>query len=400
MNFNSILNRYIIRELIPPFIMNMMFFMFIFLMRQVLEITNMIINYQVGFLNFLLLLAFSMPFFFVYIIPMSVMLAVLLTFLRLSNDNEIVALKAGGVSVYRLAPPVMLFAAVSAVITAVMAIWGLPWGESEYRRIAFDVVRSNFNVGLKERQFNDSFDGVMFFVNEIDLKTRSLKDVFINDNRKEGISSTVIAPRGYLFQGADPYSFILRLYNGMINQVGLDSKSAHTIKYDTYDVQLDLKDAVSGTDTRKKKEYEMSLSELSDQIMGSVKKDKRYYFALMEYHKKFSVPFSCIALALLAIPLGIQTQTARKSAGLGIGLIAFLVYYLLLSIGIFLGKSGAYPPVIGMWMPNVIMGGIGTYLIVQTANDRHVRFFAGLRRLKRLIFQAIGFRIRPYGQDG
>ena len=49
MNFNSILNRYIFKELIPPFLMNLVFFMFVFLMRQILEITNMIVNYQVGF---------------------------------------------------------------------------------------------------------------------------------------------------------------------------------------------------------------------------------------------------------------------------------------------------------------------------------------------------------------
>ena len=74
------------------------------------------------------MLAFSMPFFFVYIIPMSVMMAVLLTFLRLSNDNEIVALKAGGISLYQLMPPVMLFGVVSTVITAMMAIWGTALG--------------------------------------------------------------------------------------------------------------------------------------------------------------------------------------------------------------------------------------------------------------------------------
>ncbi len=82
MNPNAILNRYILKEMIPPFLMNLVFFVFVFLMRQVLEITNLIVNYQVGFVNFILLLAFSLPFFLVYIIPMSVMLSVLLTFLR------------------------------------------------------------------------------------------------------------------------------------------------------------------------------------------------------------------------------------------------------------------------------------------------------------------------------
>ncbi len=364
-------------------------------MRQVLEITNMIVNYKVGFMNFILLLAFSMPFFFVYIIPMSVMLAVLLTFLRLSNDNEVVALKAGGISVYRLIPPVLVFGFVSTVLTAMMAVWGLPWGESAYRQLAFEVVRSNFNVGLKARQFNDSFDGVMFYVNDIDVKTQSLLDVFINDHRKTGITSTVVAPRGFLFQGHEPYTYILRLYNGTVNQVKLESKSAHSIRFDTYDLQLDLKDAVSGMTTRTRKEREMNLSELKALIERSDQKDSHYFSAIMEYHKKFSIPFSCIALALMAIPLGIQTQSTRKSAGLGIGLIAFLIYYLLLSAGIILGETGAYPPAVGMWMPNIIMGGVGVYLTVKTANDRPIGLYTMTRRLKSLFFQAMGFRFRP-----
>ncbi len=391
MNRCFILSRYILNEMIPPFFMNMLFFLFIFVMRQVLEITNLIVNYQVSVIHFILLLAYSMPFFVVYIIPMSVMLAVLLTFLRLSNDNEVIALKAGGISIYRLIPPVILFGFINAVATAGMAIWGLPKAESAYRQLAFDVVRSNFHVGLKERQFNDSFDGIMFYVNDIDLKTRFLLDVFINDHRKEGINSTIVAPKGFLFQSSDPYRYILRLYQGTLNQVNLSSKAAHSIRFETYDLQLDLKDALSGAKTRRKKETEMNLAELAAVIENARQKDKRYFSAVMEYHKKFSIPFSCIALALLAVPLGIQSQTARKSAGLGIGLMAFLIYYLLLSAGFMLGQSGMYPPAVGMWAPNIIMGGAGIYLLVQTANDRPVGLFIRMHRLKTLVFRALGF---------
>jgi lipopolysaccharide export system permease protein len=394
MNPNAILNRYILKEMIPPFLMNLVFFVFVFLMRQVLEITNLIVNYQVGFVNFILLLAFSLPFFLVYIIPMSVMLAVLLTFLRLSSDNEIVALKAGGISVYRLIPPVLVFGCVSGILTAMMAVWGLPWGESAYKQLAFDVVRSHFNVGLKARQFNDSFDGVMFYVNDIDVKTRSLVDVFIHDLRKEDTAGIVVAPKGFLFQGAEPYSYILRLYQGTINQVKLNSKSAYSTDFDTYDLQVDLKDAVSGMKARRKKEREMSMAELSALIDHADQKDDRYYSAVMEYHKKFSIPFSCLALALLAMPLGIHTQAARKSAGMGIGLIAFLIYYLLLSAGFILGKTGLYPPAVGLWLPNAVMGGAGAYLMVKTANDRPVGLFTILRRFKNWLFQAFGFRMR------
>ncbi len=394
MKLNSIIDRYIFKELIPPFTMNMVFFIFIFFMQQILEITNMIVNYQVSILVFFLMLIYSMPYFLVFIIPMSVMMSVLLTFLRFSADNEVVALKASGISIYRLLPPVLVFSLICALLTGFMSLYGMPWGETAYKQMALKVVQSNFNLGIKERQFNDSFDGVMFYVNKIDLESKSMKDVYIEDQRKKGISSTVIAPEGYLFPGDDKYSFVLRLYKGNVNQVDLDSRSAHSIKFDTYDLQLDLKDALTHSRKRKKKEKEMQLIELITFVKTIKTKSPRYYSMLMEIHKKISIPFACFALAILAVPLGVQSFSTRKSSGLGIGLIAFLVYYLLLSAGLVFGETGSYPPAIGMWMPNIIMGGLGLFLLIKTANDQPIEIFIRMNRLLNKVARYFGMRER------
>jgi lipopolysaccharide export system permease protein len=109
MKLNSILNRYIFKELLSPFAINLVFFTFVFLMAQMLKITNLIVNYNVGLFSILKILLFSTPYFLMYVIPMSVMLAVLLTFLRMNGDNEIIAMKTGGISLYRMLPPVLLF---------------------------------------------------------------------------------------------------------------------------------------------------------------------------------------------------------------------------------------------------------------------------------------------------
>jgi len=394
MKLNSIVDRYIFKELIPPFAMNLVFFIFVFFMQQILEITNMIVNYQVGILTFFLMLIYSMPYFLVFIIPMSVMMSVLLTFLRLASDNEIIALKASGISMYRLLPPVLVFSIACALITGFLSIYGMPWGENAYKQMALKVVSSNFNLGLKERQFNDSFDGVMFYVNKIDLENKSMKDIYIEDQRKKGISSTVIAPEGYLFPGADKYSFVLRLYKGAVNQINLDNRSAHLIKFDTYDLKLDLKDAVSNIRKRKKDEKEMQLSELIAFVKTIETKSPRYYSVLMEIHKKISIPFACIVLSILAVPLGVASLSARKSSGLGIGLIAFLVYYLLLSAGLVFGEAGLYPPAIGMWMPNIIMGGLGLFLLIRVANDRPIKILIRMNRLLNRVFLYFGLRVR------
>jgi len=376
---NKTLNRYIFLELIPPFLMSLAFFMFVFLMGQLLDITNMIVNYQVSLGVFALLLVLSLPHFLVYIIPMSTMMSVLLTFLRMSGDNEIVALKASGVSMYRLLPPVLVFSFICMVVTGFMGIYGMPLGKSAYEQLVLDVARTHFSIALKPNTFNDAFPDVVFYINDIDHQTRELQDVFIEDRRQENLSSTIIAPRGHLFEGDDPYTFTLRLYNGMVNNVQLEERSAHTTRFDTYDIRLDLHEEAAGRKDRDKDRREMMLSELIEHVRDAEEKDRRYYSILMELHMKFSLPFACIALAVLSAPMGIQTLTSRWSAGLGIGLVAFLFYYLLLSGGMILGEAGVMAPAAGTWMPNIVMGALGIYLWVKTAKDSPVALLEYLR---------------------
>ena len=100
MKINSIVNRYILKEMFPPFIICLGFLSFVFLLAQILEITNMVVNYNASLLSVFLLILYYTPEFLQYTIPMSVMMAVLLTFLKMASDNEIIAIKAGGGNIW------------------------------------------------------------------------------------------------------------------------------------------------------------------------------------------------------------------------------------------------------------------------------------------------------------
>jgi len=373
MKTTTIISRYIFQEMIPPFIINMVFFTFMFLMTRILEITDMIVNYGVNIGTVFKILGFTMPFFLQFIIPMSVMMAVLLTFLKMSSDNEIIALKAGGVSIYRLLPPVFLFALVGVFLTATTAIYGLPTGRMAMKKLLYEVAVNNSEIGLKPRTFNDAFNGVMLYVNRIEPATRTLRDVFIEDQRSPDVVSTVVSPKGRLFSQPETGSFQLRLYNGSINQVDVRDRSAHTVQFQTYDLRLDIQKSAAVHGGGPKNQEEMTIPELLAFLEKAGKKDDRYYLTLMELHKKFSLPFSCLFLALLAVPLGIQSRHAKRSFGVGLGLIFFLFYYLMLSVGWVFGENGSYPPAVGMWVPNLVVGGIGLFLLIRNAKERPVR---------------------------
>lgn len=369
-------------EMLPPFSLNVLFFTFVFLMAQMIEITNWIVNYNINMIDVLMMIIFTTPYFLVFVLPMSIMMSVLLTFLRFSSDNEITALKCGGYSIYGLLPPVILFCLIGFCITIFITIYGMPWGSQAVKALTYKVASSNVDIGLKERTFNDSFKGVMLYVNNIDIKDKSLIDVFIEDKRQKKVVTTVIAPRGKLFSQPDKFVFYLQLYNGTIHQMNREDRIANAINFDTYNLSLDLKNSFLEEKEKGKHRTEMSLGELITHIDTYPIKDKGYYKAVMELHRKFSLPFACIALGLLAMPLGVQSKSAKRSFGLILGLLSFLFYYLLLSAGTVFGKTGTIAPEVGMWFPNFIVGGAGLYLLFRTVKERPLQINNMLMSLK------------------
>jgi lipopolysaccharide export system permease protein len=176
---------------------------------------------------------YQTPYFLIFVIPLSIMITVLLTFLRLSSENEILAIKSGGISLYALLTPVFAFCLIGSALTIFMTLYGQSWGRSALKELTYEVVSANIDIGLKERTFNDSFSGVTIYVNEIDLRNKNLVDVFIEDNRQPAQVNTVIAPPGKNF--TDPRNAVahLNLPVGAITVLTLSGWRLSSIKTST-----------------------------------------------------------------------------------------------------------------------------------------------------------------------
>lgn len=389
------INRYILRELIPSFAISSVFLTSIFLMTRIPEITNMVVNYNTGITSLLLLISYTLPRFMEFTIPMSVMISVLLTFMRMSTDNEIIALKGGGVSIYRLLPPVLLFCLMGSLLTLWVTLFGVPQSKLLFKTTGLAIARSNLNLALSDRQFNSSFKDVMIYVSAMDIKTKTLKDLFIEDRRTKDRVSISVAPEGVLARGAKSGTYILRLHGGSVNQVDLKKKSVNNVAFDTYDINLDFDDLPVKSASASVEIDEMSLTALLAVIKKSSDDNDKIVLnnARMSLHEKFSLPVACLALGLLAMALGLQSASNRKSQGFGLALFCFILYYLLLAAGWSAGESGVYPPALGMWLPNVVLGGGGVYLLVKIANERPMALPAVLSE----VVIAIKKRLTPPG---
>lgn len=368
----TIINRYLFKELLFPFAISLFFLTFVFLMTRIPEITNMVVNYNADISAVVMMIVYTLPRFLEFTIPMSVMISVLLTFMRMSGENEIVAIKGAGASLYKLLPPVLVFCLLGVVLCMWVTVFGVSWGKLSIKKKSVELARSSIDAALQERQFNSELEDVMIYVANVDMKTRKLTDVFIEDRRTKGIVSISTAPKGKLIRMEKEQFYTIRLFDGMINQVDVDENSVSTIRFGEYDINIDLNAMARGNKKISKELDERSLVDLVRFIKKGGLDKAHLSAALMELHEKFSVPFACLSLGILAFPLGVQSASLRRSSGFSLGIFFFILYYCLMAAGWSAGETGNYPPILGMWLPNVVMGGIGIFFLVRNAKEKPV----------------------------
>jgi len=390
------IHTYLFFEFIPPFAISTFFLTSVFLMTRIPDITNMVVNYNSSITDILLLISYTLPRFMEFTIPMSAMISVLLTIMRMSGENEITALKGAGMSLYKLLPPVLIFSVITLFITMWMTVYGIPNGKLALKVKTIELARSSIDAALQERQFNSRLNGIMIYVAHVDMGTRDLTDVFIEDRRTADVVSISTAPRGRLVRKGNQDIYTIRLYDGMINQVNVQDHSVTNINFGHYDINIDLTALQKNGPREEKKDFdEMSLHELVQHIQNGFKTPEMDSEARLVLHEKFSIPFACLVLGLLAFPLGVQSISLRKSSGFGMGIGFFLLYYLLLAIGWSGGEAGHYPPVIAMWLPNVVMGGAGIFLLIRNAKERPVRLPLCIQNLPAIVVARLRKRTKP-----
>jgi len=375
----KIISLYIFNELVGPFFLGISIFTFIFLMNRILKLTEMVVNRGVGLSLVFKLLAYTLPTLLVFTIPMAVLLAVISALGRLSTDGEIISLKASGVSLYQLAPPFLLFSFVTYAITAYLTLYALPWSTNSFQNLLFTMARTCSERMLKAKTFNDDFEGLVIYPEDIDAKERKMKNVLISDRRDRGTYNTIIAKEGYIFTDPDSNRVNLKLFDGIVHRVGKDLKTYQTVNFQSYDIALDL--TLGSKNEREKKYGEMDVGELRKKLNDLRAEKKDTTILSMEINKKFALPFACFVFGIIGIPLGIQPKRSARSYSLILSLGVFLLYYIFISVGEVMVKSGLIPVLLGSWLANVAMISLGIYLFVKAAHESPITVLTWLGEL-------------------
>jgi len=212
------LYRYLAREVLATFSLGVVIFTGVLLMSRMLKLADMVVSKGVPLTDILLMITYLIPNFALITIPMSLLLAVLLVFSRLSGDSEIIAIKASGVSLYGLLPPILAIATAAYALTALTAVYALPKGHTAFKELLRKSVKERLSLNLKEQVFNSDIPGLLVYINQNDNKTGILSGVMIQDERNTKEVSTIFAETGSISMNENNNALHLHLTDGSIHQ--------------------------------------------------------------------------------------------------------------------------------------------------------------------------------------
>jgi len=364
---HGIINRYLMREITGIFFLGLTIFTLVLLMGRMVKLMEMVVANGVPLAEVLRLIILLLPSFLVLTIPMAFLLAVLLAFGRLSSDNEITVLKASGLSLGALLPPVLLTASAAALLTLFISVEAVPWGNTGFKQMTMDVARKYAASAIRERIFRDDLPNIVLYVDQYDEARRTMQRVMIQDSRDAERPLTIFAKSGLI--SSDEGTGVLRilLKNGTIHTQQKDDY--RLISFGEY-----LLTAESGRSTPLvRTEMDLGIGELRSGIASSKVSPQTRLKMATELHSRFAFPFATFVFAILALPLGLSNRRSGKGSGFTISILILLVYYVLLSFLRTLAEKGGISPVLAVWLPNLIFLSIGLLLLRLASQEMTIR---------------------------
>ncbi len=363
-----LLYTYLINQMLAPFYASLIILTSILFLGKLIPILDIILDYNIGFADFIRLYAYFTPQLLLFTLPMSSMMGVILGTTHINNENELMVLKASGISLYRMLPPVIIVALCTALLTGLFSIYLIPAGNRAKVELAFQLAKQKIERSIHEKRFSESLGDIVLYTDRIDQKTNTWNGVYISDMRDSQHPVTIISESGIISADSNRGTFSISLQKGILNRATSDADQ--TINFEQYDIVLPL-ETPSTNPLAKAGRSTMLQSELlaeADRLGGNTRTAVSY---LNEFHERLALPLSCFILTLLGFPLGFLSGPRHRTVGVPLGLAIFILYYVLLTGAKTLSESLIIPAAFAMWLPNSIFLVLTTLFIRSIAGERH-----------------------------
>ncbi|MEW5843983.1 MAG: LptF/LptG family permease [Bacteroidota bacterium] len=428
-----ILVRYILKNHVVPFLFSIVILIFIFVLQFMMKFADRLVGKGLSLWVILQLIIYNLAWIVVLVVPMSVLVATLMAFGAMSQNNEISIMKATGVSLYKMMTPPLIASVFVALSLVYFNNHIYPDANHAARLLMEDISRKKPTLSLVPGVFSQEVPNYAILVRDIDPVKNELKQVTIYDYSHPPKINIVTASFGKIYYAPDQKVLIMDLQNGEIHESdNADRNEYRKIQFQRHKIampadqftfeqsgpggprgdremgaqhMLIIVDSLNAIRTKLLKEYEDNISSLINsknqpvRLEGESSNNRFVYLRSqqkisqdqnhinntltrldwnrremdrywVEIHKKYSLPFACIVFVLIGAPLGTMMRRGGFGMAAGISLIFFLTYWAFLIGGEKLADRAMLSPFAGIWSANILLGIVGILLMIKSAREK------------------------------
>jgi len=358
------IDKYVIGELLQPFLFGMSFFVAIWLIDLMMELINLIFSKGVPTSVVALFFIYSLPPTLVISFPMAILLGNLVAFGRMASDSEIIALKAGGYSFTRIVTPVIIAGIFMTGLTFLFNEKVVPVANDKFSKLfRREVTLKRPLPKVSENRFFEAGTGRKFFVRRYNPESKDMFEVVMYEGQPKNFPRVIEANKAKLGDG------LCTFWNGRISDIHSTGSDRHYTYFKILEYPIDTHYVNPDDVPDNKNPRRMNIIELYYYIKDLEQKgltEKALSQNWIEFWTKTAIPFASLVFVLIGAPLGSQTSRSGTSIGIGLSVIIIFVYYVLLAAGKAFANGAYISPFLGVWMANFITGAVGLWLIFRS----------------------------------
>ncbi len=370
----KILQRHVAREILVPFALAFVVMTLLTLVGDMLqELAQRFTNRGLELGDLVKMILYVIPTLMIYTIPVALLFATLAAFAQLSQDCEVIAMKAAGIPIRKIFAPAILIGVAASTLLLALCVEVSPWARRELKIFVINAVLAKPTLMLREQAWTPEVDSMRIFVGEVNDSDMTLKDVNVVVSKKDEPSRTIVAESGEISVDSETKKIFLELNQGSIHEYDSERPDEYStvmfsslvipVSIGSIDRYIRYSERYEKLDGIRKKE--LSLRELTSKISNPATKTQERRALIGQIGKRTALAFMPLTFVLIGAPLGIIPYKTRRFYGLAMCMLLLAAYYALLMLGEGLSDKGLIHPLLAMWIPNLLLGVAGVAFIIR-----------------------------------
>jgi LPS export ABC transporter permease LptF/LPS export ABC transporter permease LptG len=363
---NKDFDRYILKEIASPFVIGLLVYTFTLLTNQIIILSKTLIAKGVTAGTVFKILFYLLPDLLSFTIPMATLMGVLAGMSRLSSDSEIVAFRTMGIHNRKILKPVLLFSVSTWLVSSWLLMFLAPETNYRFNKLYTEVVLSQTISGIKPGIFYQDLPFLSLYFRDQD-RGGEWRDVFLCSLKNPEDDTLIFAKKGkFVYKHFQKDNYIV-LFDGVIHTFKKKDPSKYALTFFTQKTEK-ISNLITIRQTRR------STQLVFPELYRKLRENPGDLLLSLEFHKKFALPFACLALGFLGLSLGISTKKGGKTSGFVVSLGIIFIYYVMMTASRNMILKNIISPFWGSWAPTIFLVVIGILFYRFAAREKEINW--------------------------